>query len=344
MASFGLVLPIQGDSGDLDQHLEELREEVHAAESAGFDAVFLPEFHQAHGGAIVSPLLTLGWLTAGTTRIKLGTMVLATPLHDPVRLAEDVLMLDHATRGRVVLGLGTAHVPVDFELYGRPRARRGAITDEVLDILERCWSNRPFEYVGEFFQRKGHVTPAPFSHPRPPLWIGAHGPKGLARAAERADAWICDPERDIDVVARLADRYREQASAFGRPARIALFREAWIGDSRAECEERWAPHPMKVHRLYFNVGVYLEEFEPWVNDIHSRDDFTLERLAPGRFLYGDDAEVRDTAKEWLERTGADYMAVRMRHPTGPSHVETLIAIERFGRAVIEPLAAQRATT
>lgn len=226
MASFGLVLPIQG-SAPLAVHLEELTEEVQAAERAGFDAVFLPEFHQAHGGAIVSPLLTLGRLTAGTTRIKLGTMVLATPMHDPVRLAEDVLMLDHATRGRVILGVGTGHVPVDFELYGRPRARRYAITDEILDILERCWSDQPFEYDGEFFQRKGHVTPAPFSDPRPPLWIGAHGPKGLARAAERGDAWICDPQRDIDVVARLAARYRDEAAAAGRPARVALFRDAW---------------------------------------------------------------------------------------------------------------------
>jgi alkanesulfonate monooxygenase SsuD/methylene tetrahydromethanopterin reductase-like flavin-dependent oxidoreductase (luciferase family) len=343
MASFGLVLPIQGDSGDLDQHLEELREEVRAAEAAGFDAVFLPEFHQARGCAIVSPLLMLGWLTAGTTRIKLGTLVLATPLHDPVRLAEDVLMLDHATRGRVILGLGTAHVPVDFELYGRPRAQRGAITDEILDILERCWSNQPFEYDGEFFQRKGHVTPAPFSDPRPAVWIGAHGPKGLARAAARADRWVCDPERDIDVAARLADQYREHAAALGRPAQVGLFREAWIGDSREECEEVWAPHPMKVHRLYFNVGVYLEEFEPWVNDIRSRDDFTLERLAPGRFLYGDGDEVRETAEQWLDQTGADYIAIRMRHPTGPSHADTLVAIERFGESVIEPL-SQRVTT
>jgi len=91
--------------------------------------VFLPEFHQTRGGAIVSPLLALGWLTAGTSRIKLGTMVLATSLHNPVRLAEDVLMLDHATGGRVILGPGTAHVPVDFELYGRPRGQAGAITD-----------------------------------------------------------------------------------------------------------------------------------------------------------------------------------------------------------------------
>ena len=210
---YGLILPIQRRDAGLDVLLEELGEEVLAAEQAGFDAVFLTEFHQAHGGALVSPLLVLAWLGARTTTIKLGTLVLAGPLHDPARLAEDVLMLDWATRGRVILGLGTAHMPPDFALYGRPREHRGAILDELMDVMEACWSNAPFEYDGRFFQRRGHVTPAPYTQPRPPVWIGAHGPKGLRRAAERADAWVCDPQRDIDTVAKLADEYRSTAAS-----------------------------------------------------------------------------------------------------------------------------------
>ena len=70
MASFGLILPIQRRGHGLDVLLEELGEEVLAAERAGFDAVFLTEFHQAHGGALVSPLLVLAWLGARTTRIS----------------------------------------------------------------------------------------------------------------------------------------------------------------------------------------------------------------------------------------------------------------------------------
>jgi alkanesulfonate monooxygenase SsuD/methylene tetrahydromethanopterin reductase-like flavin-dependent oxidoreductase (luciferase family) len=68
------------------------------------------------------------------------------------------------------------------------------------------------------------------------------------------------------------------------------------------------------------VGVY-----PWPE----KDDLTLERMAPGRFLYGTEEEVRATAADRVRRTGADYIAVRMRHPTGPSHEETLRAIDRF---------------
>ncbi len=339
MADYGLILPIQGREGGLDDHIEQLAEEVVAAEEAGFDAVFLPEFHQAHGGAVVSPFVVLAFLAARTTRIRFGTAVLAGPLHDPVRLAEDILMLGHATRGRVICGMGAAHMPPDFALYGRPRNKRQQLMDELLDLLELCWSNAPFDYQGELHQRKGHVTPAPYGGTKPPVWIGAHGPRGLKRAGERADVWICDPERDIDTVARLADEYRAHAEAAGRMPRVALFRDGWVGESREECEAVWAEHALRVHRLYFNVGVYTRDFAPWVDEVKSREDFDLGRVGPGRFLYGSGAEVRATSEEWCAKTGADYVAVRLRHPTGPSHAETLTAIARFGREVITPAAA-----
>jgi alkanesulfonate monooxygenase SsuD/methylene tetrahydromethanopterin reductase-like flavin-dependent oxidoreductase (luciferase family) len=320
MTRYGLVLTIQARGTSLHDLLGELTTEVLAAEAAGFEAVFLPEFHQAHGGALVSPLVLLGWLGARSSTIKLGTLVAAAPLYDPVRLAEDALMLDHATGGRLILGLGSAHV--DFELFGRDRARRQELLDEALDVLDAGWSEQPFDVHG----RRGQLTSGRFEGRRPTVWIGAHGPRGIRRAGVRADGWVCDPQRGIDSVARLADGYR--AGAHG-PTTVALFREAWIGDV-----ERWAPHVMKVHRLYFNVGTYLRQFEPWVDEIHSREDFTFERVAPDRFLYGSGEEIRATADDWVKRTGADHIAVRMRHPTGPSHAEAVAAIERFGREVI----------
>jgi alkanesulfonate monooxygenase SsuD/methylene tetrahydromethanopterin reductase-like flavin-dependent oxidoreductase (luciferase family) len=338
LTSFGLICPIQRRDATLDVLLDELRAEVLAAEAAGFDAFFFTEFHQAHGGALVSPLLVAAWLGAATTRIKMGTLVLATPLHDPVRLAEDALMLDWASRGRLILGLGVAHQVPDFELFDRPRDRRAKIFDEALDVLEACWSDADFDYEGEIFRRRGHVTPGPYTRPRPPIWIGAHAPAGLRRAARRADAWVCDPQRHVEVVAQLADRYRQEAEAAGRPARTVLFREGWVASSREEAEAVWAPHAMKVHRLYFNVGVYLPEFEPWVSEVKTREDFTLDLVAPGRFAYGSGEDVREEIAGWLRTTGADTVCLRMRHPTGPTHEETLVAIERFGREVIEPLA------
>ena len=72
---FGVILPIQSKDAGLDVLWEELREEVAVAEEAGFDAVFMTEFHQARGGAFVSPLLLGAGLLQGTTRIRFGTEV-----------------------------------------------------------------------------------------------------------------------------------------------------------------------------------------------------------------------------------------------------------------------------
>ncbi|MCK5439128.1 MAG: LLM class flavin-dependent oxidoreductase [Gemmatimonadetes bacterium] len=331
---FGLVLPIQALNAPLDVLWEQLVEETTAAEEAGFTHVFLTEFHQARGGALVSPYLLGAALLQATTRIKFGAAVLAGPLHHPVRLAEDLLMLDWVSRGRAILGLGIGHQPPDFALYGVDRAARGAILDSMLDTIEACFSGEPFEMHGPHHDLAGQLTPAPYTPGGPEVWMGAHARPGLERAGRRADVWISDPQREVQTIATLADRYRVAAAENGRPARVALFREAWIGDSRQECERLWAPHAMAIHRLYYNVGVYRRVFEPWVDEVTDRADFTLDRLAPGRFLYGNGAEIRETTEEWSEITGAEHIALRMRHPGGPSHQQTLEAIRRFGDEVI----------
>jgi alkanesulfonate monooxygenase SsuD/methylene tetrahydromethanopterin reductase-like flavin-dependent oxidoreductase (luciferase family) len=335
---FGLVLQIQSKDASLDALWEELREQVVVAEEAGFDAVFLTEFHQARGGAFVSPLLLGAGLVQGTRRIRFGTAVLATPLHHPVRLAEDAIMLDWITRGRLVLGLGIAHQVPDFKAFGVPREERAEVFEEILDILHHCFAGEPYAYHGKHFTSEAHITPKPYTQPRPEIWIGAHSPSGLERAGRRGDLWLADPQRDVHTIAKLAETYRGHAQAHGKAPRIGIFREAWIGDSREECERMWASYPLQVHRLYYNVGVYKRRFEPWVDEVKERDDFTLDRLAPGRFLYGSPEEVRATVAEWQEITGAEYLALRFRHPGGPTQAQTLAALRRFGAEVITPLA------
>lgn len=333
---YGLILPIQAIGVPLDQLFDELVTETQAAEAAGFDAVFLPEFHQARGGALISPYLLGAALLRATETIRFGAAVLAGPLHHPARLAEDLIMLDWISRGRVICGLGIGHQEPDFALYGTDRDSRPEILEEVLAVLEGCLSGEPFEHRGRFYDVAGHVTPKPYTDPRPPIWMGSHARAGLERAARWADTWICDPQRDVATVRRLADHYRSTAEELGRSHSVALFREAWIGDSAARCEADWGPHALAVHRLYYNVGVYRKVFEPWVDEVTDREDFTFDRLAPGRFLYGSGDDIRATVAEWEDVTGASYMALRMRHPGGPGHEATLEAIARFGAEVIAP--------
>ena len=112
-----------------------------------------------------------------------------------------------------------------------------------------------------------------------------------------------------------------------------MFREAFIGESRIDCERRWGAHALAVHRLYYNVGVYRKVFEPWVDEV-DREAFTFERLAPRALPLRVRAPTSSpTLKTGRTRTGAEWMVLRMRHPGGPRHEETLEAIRRFGAEV-----------
>lgn len=330
---FGLVLPIQSTTEDLTTLWGQLVDEVVAAEAAGFDVVCLPEFHQARTPVLMSPLVLGAALLARTSRIAFAPAVLCGPLHHPVELAEQYAMLDWTHPGRAILGVGIGHQAPDFAAYGVDRETRSTRTDELLDVFRRCFAPEPFCHRGQHFDLDVSV---PLAAPSgcPPIWVGAHSRAGLARAAHRGDLWLTDPQRDIDTIALLAARYREACARHGSTPRIGLFREAFIGDSRADCERRWAPHALAVHRLYYNVGVYRRVFEPWVDEVRDRGAFTLDRLGPDRFLYGSGADISAEVADWAERTGAELMVLRMRHPGGPGHEATMEAIARFGAEVI----------
>jgi alkanesulfonate monooxygenase SsuD/methylene tetrahydromethanopterin reductase-like flavin-dependent oxidoreductase (luciferase family) len=335
---FGLVLPIQSTTVDLDQLWEELRDEVLEAERAGFDVVCLPEFHQAAAPVFVSPIVLGAQLLAITRTIRFAPTVLCAPLHHPVRLAEDYAMLDRTSGGRAVLGVGIGHQAPDFAAYGVDRDDRGQLTDEVLEIFERCFSGNPFTYEGVHHQVEIASPLSTSTGRRPEIWVGAHSRAGLQRAARFGDLWLSDPQRDVATIGMLAARYAEACDATSTTPRVGLFREAFIADSAAECERVWGPHALAVHRLYYNVGVYRSVFEPWVDDVRERAAFTFDRLAPGRFLVGSGADIRDTVHEWESVTGAELIVMRVRHPGGPGHDATMEAIRRFGEEVVGPCA------
>ena len=333
---FGVVLPIQAADTRLDELWEQVVAEAQAAEAAGFEAVFVPEFHQARGGALTTPLLLSAALAQATTIIGVGTSVLAAPLHHPLALAEQVAMLDWTSRGRFILGVGTGHVASHFDLFGADHARRADALDASLQALIDALVGRPVLLEGPVHRGHGQLGLPVRTRPHPPLWIAGHGPRALARAGRLGDAWLADPQRDVATIAALGGRYRTAAAEAGRVPSIVLFRDGWIDDSVDACRRRWAPHALAVHRLYFNLGTYHRWLEPWVDDVTSRADFTFERLAPGRFLCGDAATITATVEDWAEQTGADLLAVRFRQPGGPGHQATLEAIARFGAEVIAP--------
>jgi len=118
-------------------------------------------------------------LAGRTKRIRVGLSALLAPLYDPLKLAEDLVVLDVASQGRVATTLGLGYRPEEYAMFGRDFARRGALLDECVETLLTAWRGEPFAYRG----RTVRVTPRPFTQPHPTILIGGQSKAAARRAA-----------------------------------------------------------------------------------------------------------------------------------------------------------------
>ncbi len=140
-----------GSGRSFSREYRETVELVRLAEALGFDSAWVSEHHGASDGYLPSLLPMLAALASATERIRLGTGVVLTPLHDPLRLAEDAAVVDQISEGRLILGLGIAWRPEEFRMFGVPFAERLARTVETVEILRRAWTGERFSFAGEVF-------------------------------------------------------------------------------------------------------------------------------------------------------------------------------------------------
>jgi alkanesulfonate monooxygenase SsuD/methylene tetrahydromethanopterin reductase-like flavin-dependent oxidoreductase (luciferase family) len=149
------------------------------ADERGFDMISLSEHHGVDDGFLPSPLLVAAAMASRTERIHFGISALLAPLYDPVKLAEDLAVLDLVSRGRVSTTLGMGYRPEEYAMFGRRFEERGKLLDEWLEVLLRAWRGERFAWQGRTVQ----VTPPPFTQPHPPIFVGGQSRRGALRAA-----------------------------------------------------------------------------------------------------------------------------------------------------------------
>ena len=152
---FGFI-PTEGGS-----FFKEALEESIYGESLGFDSVWLEEHHSIRNHYWPSPLMALAGIATRTSRILLGTDISVLPFYHPVRVAEDIALLDIMSGGRVIFGAAIGYRPPEFELYGVSLDDRGARYVEMLKIMRALWSEDRVEFRGRFFQVVGNIEPKP---------------------------------------------------------------------------------------------------------------------------------------------------------------------------------------
>jgi alkanesulfonate monooxygenase SsuD/methylene tetrahydromethanopterin reductase-like flavin-dependent oxidoreductase (luciferase family) len=175
------------------------------------DGVYVTEHHFYDDGYLPSPMVMTAAIAARTSRITIGTNVLQLPLHNPVRVAEEALVIDAISGGRLRLGVGAGYYWQEFEGLGQSLKQRGSRMDESLVILRRAFAGEPFEFHGKHFDfSEIFVTPEPIRPGGPELWVGAFAPPAIQRAARLADGFF-------EFLPETGAQYVQMSRALGNP-------------------------------------------------------------------------------------------------------------------------------
>jgi alkanesulfonate monooxygenase SsuD/methylene tetrahydromethanopterin reductase-like flavin-dependent oxidoreductase (luciferase family) len=181
-------------------------EQCAIADAAGFDTVFLAEHHGADDGYCPAPIVLAAAIAGRTKRMTLHFSALIAVLHNPLRLAEDLAVLDLVSGGRVEMTLGIGYRLHEYEMFGVVKSKRVKILESMIGVLEQAWSGEPFEYNGQTVQ----ILPTPVQKPRPPIYIGGSTEASAIRAAKYGD-------RFMPATADLWATYAEERQRLGKP-------------------------------------------------------------------------------------------------------------------------------
>ncbi len=177
------------------------------------------------GSGLLEPLLTLTYLAARTSTVRLGTAMLLLPQRNPVYVAKEVATLDWLSGGRMDLGIGVGWLKEEFDALNVPWERRGRRTDEYLEVLRTLWVDNPSEYHGETYDLPAcEMYPKPVQQPHPPIHVGGETPAALRRAARLCQGWHTFNRSPGELAAGLAglDVHLEEAGRSRADLRITV--------------------------------------------------------------------------------------------------------------------------
>jgi alkanesulfonate monooxygenase SsuD/methylene tetrahydromethanopterin reductase-like flavin-dependent oxidoreductase (luciferase family) len=308
--------------------------EARLCDELGMDAVWLAEHHFDGSCAYVDPVTFAAALAVATSRVAIGFGVIQTSLYHPIRLAEQLALIDHLSKGRLILGLGrgTFFNIYEYQGYGLDADEAQERFEEAEAIIRRAWSEERFEHAGKFWNvRVPMLRPRPYSKPHPEIYRGASSEESVKDHGRQGRLILLNPQSNATTRQRV-DLYRQgmREAGFGEDeiarnvGKIWVWRSIYVDetDAKAEAIGRPAFTAMIEHRKVMR------------NRIKDEQGVMLSpHLAPGPhgFLCGSPATV---GAELEELAGVGVGGALMQFRLGAMPYEVAAAsIERFMRRV-----------
>jgi len=241
-----------------DEHLDAWE----ALDRFGYDGVGFNEHHCSPYGLMNSPNLMAASAAQRTKNLKLMIYGNLLPLHEPLRLAEELAMLDCLSNGRLISGFARG-IPREYQVHNVPLSDSRARFEEAYDIITRAWSEEVFSYQGKFWSYQDvALWPRPVQTPHPPIWMPIVGSKESIEFAGRHNLPITPGlgrARGLrDDIVRYYAKCLAQAGHRITPDHLSLGITAYVADSKAQALKEYGPHILYFNQTLFSHGNFTE--------------------------------------------------------------------------------------
>jgi alkanesulfonate monooxygenase SsuD/methylene tetrahydromethanopterin reductase-like flavin-dependent oxidoreductase (luciferase family) len=302
----------------------------------GFYSYHVAEHHSTPLGLASSPNVYLSMVAGRTQRLRIGALVYLLPFYHPLRLLEELCMLDQMSAGRLDVGVGRGISPIEAGFYGVDPRTSQAIFEETLDVLLAGFATRRLDFDGEFFHFNDvPVELTPYQQPRPPLWYGVSSAESAERCARRdinvltlndpeAAAAALKPHRDISREAHFPELF----AGIVRFIVVAETDEAALALAEA-AYPRWYESFNALYRKHGRGPVHGERPTTFAGVI-----------ANGTGIAGSPETVWRTLDAQARQTDSNYLAGQFTFGD-MKHADAVRSIELFARDVMPRLLGRK---
>ena len=316
----------------------DMREQVLLAEACGFEIAWFAEHHFSNYGLCPSPLTMATYMAGQTSRIKLGPAVIVAPLYEPLRMLEDLAVLDQISDGRLVVGLGCGYQPQEFQTFGLDLDEARDRFVECMDIVGQFFESEPLSYEGKYL-----TIPETYFGVRPLQKSPDTYIAGLLRDSATQQhmalkgyvsvntAGAIPMETAIENRGRVEESYR---AAGLDPATMPLAFQQYvhITDDHNEALEA-ADNVRFIRRVVAAArSGYIELDGAWLHEQVAENEMTLEDMLPTTYI-GSADEVAERMIAQLERLRPTHLSCHMSIGGIPAK-GVLRSIERFTSEVL----------
>ena len=339
---FGIFDHLDVRSEPLNKTYAERIRVTQVAEAAGFRGYHLAEHHGTPLGAAPSPGIFLAALAQATSSIRIGPLVYLVPLYIPLRLIEEICMLDHLSNGRLEVGLGRGVSPIEVAFFGVDPDDTVGMFIEGVDLIIKGLNCSKLSFSGQHYRYEDVPMVLQTVQTPVPLWSASMSPEGQAEAAKRGMHTISLGSTDL--IRQTSDNYRAEWDASrndplrpsGAPEQpfIGAWRMLYVNEDERKAEavarqayDNWFA---KLHKLWVEKNIAAPHLGP-ISKFETAEEI-------GMIVHGGADRVADALARQVEITGVNYLALQPAFGD-IGHDEEMRSLERFAANVMPQLAA-----